>query len=198
MARANITGQQRDLVEDEGAILLSLIQGEQIELPIEIDFLEKADGKSYIFEAVIVEGNNDGTGEAPEAILNGGDQQTLTIRLCTYRGAWAGEIAYNAEEYVAHNDTYYRLMEGASRINALSPDNDPDFWEEFEPSNVFVQFPKTLSVTPAWATQPTVNKPVYGFFELSVTEPVGVTYQRTWKPIRGMVEIRFSPTEMVS
>jgi hypothetical protein len=48
-----------------------------------------------------------------------------------------------------------------------------------------------------YAVTPTANTPVYGFFELRVTEPSGGVYTRTWKPVRGMVEILFSPTDLV-
>ncbi len=59
-------------------------------------------------------------------------------------------------------------------------------------SRVYLQFPKNLAAN--WTVAPSVNYPVYGFFEMRVTEPVDSVFRRTWKPIRGMVEILFSPT----
>ena len=48
-----------------------------------------------------------------------------------------------------------------------------------------------------YQVQPSVAGSTYGFFELRVTEPANPIFARTWKPIRGMVEIQFSPTDIV-
>jgi hypothetical protein len=60
---------------------------------------------------------------------------------------------------------------------------------------VYIQFPDDLAG--GWAVQPGVNFNTYGFFELRVTEPLDAILTHTWKPVRGMVEMLFSPTEAV-
>jgi hypothetical protein len=68
-------------------------------------------------------------------------------------------------------------------------------WELTTANTLFVQFPAALSTD--WSQQPTVDTPVYGYFELRVTEPGIHSFPQTWKPVRGAVEISFSPTQLV-
>jgi hypothetical protein len=62
--------------------------------------------------------------------------------------------------------------------------------------NVFkLVFPETLIST--WSTAPLPNKPVYGFFGIEIAD-VGVgSAQQIWKPVRGLVEVLYSPTEAI-
>lgn len=195
MARTNITSTTIDLQEDNGNVLWSFIQGEQLEFPIILDFLLDTDG--YTFEAVIVEALNViNQGGAPDFIKPGGIQTILVVRVPVARGAWNGAVAYNREDYVPYNNLFYKLKSGAGRISAVAPSSDP-VWELYVPNKVYVQFPSNISILPEWTIQPTAAFNVYGFFELRVTEPTGGIYQKTWKPMRGAVELLFSPTELV-
>jgi hypothetical protein len=54
-----------------------------------------------------------------------------------------------------------------------------------------------IATLPAWVVQPSLVATIHGFFELRVTEPAGGVYQRTWKPMRGLVEFLYSPTAVV-
>jgi len=57
-----------------------------------------------------------------------------------------------------------------------------------------IVFPENLIST--WGESPLPNKPVYGFFGLEIADDgVGVN-QQIWKPVRGLVEILYSPTEV--
>ena len=78
-------------------------------------------------------------------------------------------------------------------MSAIPPKDDPR-WEEVSPTLVYLQFPESLGRD--WKVAPTVVGPVYGFVELRVTEPNNGVFRRTWKPVRGMVRIEFSPTEV--
>lgn len=64
------------------------------------------------------------------------------------------------------------------------------------PNKLYIQFPGTLATT--WAVKAQPNCPVHGYFELRVTEPVGGAFRKTWKPLRGVVQILFSPTNQVA
>jgi hypothetical protein len=119
---------------------------------------------------------------------------TLTVRVLTDRGTWDPLQAYNIEEIVWYQGVCYKLTSGTARVSAILPPAD-SYWVEWTPNKVYVQFPSTLASD--WAQDAEVGVPVYGFFEMRVTEPVDAVYQRTWKPIRGMVEVLFSPTEAV-
>jgi hypothetical protein len=193
MARTRITAATNDLIDDSGSILLSLVLGEQIEYPIILEFVDDVND-GYIFEAAVVEGLNDGVGSKPTTIQPAGIQEALTVRTCTNRGVWSAIAAYNIEEYVEYNTLHYKLSEGSARVNATPPDSDP-LWELFNPQTLYVQLPDTLGGN--YNVSPAVDAPIYGFLELRVTEPGTAIFQHTWKPVRGLIEILFSPTSLV-
>jgi hypothetical protein len=62
--------------------------------------------------------------------------------------------------------------------------------------NVFkLVFPETLTST--WSTAPLPNKPVYGFFGIEIADAGVGSAQQIWKPVRGLVEVLYSPTEAI-
>ncbi len=191
MARSYITNPTEDLITDSGAVLWSFIKGEQLEFPITLNFVEDVTA-GYTYEAKIIEANNvEGQVEAPSTVRPNGSVETLPMRIPTLRGNWQAIQAYNKEELVAYNGLHYKLVKGAARVSALTPDVDP-YWVVTSLSKVFIQFPKTVGFS--WAVQPQPGSSVYGFFELRVTEPEDSVFTRTWKPVRGMVQIMYSPT----
>lgn len=195
MARAALSETSTDLIQDSGSVLWSIVSGEQLEYPVTLNFVENVGAAGYVYEAVVVEALNVAEQtEKPTAIKPGGVQNTLTTRVPVSRGAWNGTQAYNHGEIVSYNGLWYRLLMGIARTSSTVPSADP-YWEETLPNTIYVQFPDSLGTT--WAVQPTVATNTYGFFELRVTEPFDGIYQRTWKPVRGMVEILFSPTSLV-
>jgi len=196
MARSRLTNTTQDLVTDSGAVLWSLVKGEQLEFPITVNFIEDASVKpidNYIYEAVVVEANNTPNQmERPNNVRVGGKKSTLFVRLPYFIGQWNAGSAYSKEEVVAYGQKYYKLLFGIARINSTSPDTDP-MWEETKLNKIYVQFPADLIAQ--WSVQPAVDSPVYGFFELRITEPTDLVFTRTFKPVRGMLEVLFSPTD---
>jgi len=193
MARSPLTPTTDDLITDGGSVLWSFIIGEQLEYPVVINFI--SDVTNYTLEAVVIEANNTATQtEAPSEIKQNGIQTTLTARKPNVIGTWAAVNAYNYEDVVLYSGLYYKLLSGTARVNATTPALDP-LWEVTTLNKIYLQFPSTLGST--WAQAPTVAVPVYGFFELRVTEPSNSILTRTWKPIRGLVELLFSPTHIV-
>ena len=194
MARSKLTNTTNDLINDGGAVLWSLVTGEQLEFPITLDFVEDVTA-GYEYEAVVVEADNISMQEVPPTtVKTGGVQTKLYVRVPIYRGVWQPSQAYNREEVVLYLDKYYKLNSGIARTNSTAPDVDP-LWLETTLNKVYLQFPASLGTD--WEVQPLVKSPSYGFFELRVTEPVDGIFRRTWKPVRGMVQILFSPTELV-
>lgn len=194
MARSRLINTTDDLVTDSGAVLWSFVKGEQLEFPITMNFVEDVTA-GYTYEGIVVEAANISLqSERPTAVKDGGIQTQLNIRVPTNRGNWDAPQAYNREEIVKYSGKYYRLVAGVARANSTTPDVDPQ-WAETTLDKVYLQFPKTLASN--WAVAPLVNSPVYGFFELRVTEPADSVFRRTWKPVRGMVEVLFSPTYSV-
>jgi hypothetical protein len=194
MARSRLINPTNDLINDGGSVLWSFVKGEQLEFPVTINFIANAtDG--YTYEAVVVEADNVALQESPPIAIKAlGVQTTLPIRIPVLVGAWTPVDAYSQAEVVSYNSKYYELSSGIARVSAVTPDLDP-FWFETGLNKVYVQFPATLGSL--WTVQATVGHPVYGFFELRITEPINPVFQKTWKPVRGMVEILFSPTDIV-
>ncbi len=199
MARSRLTQATNDLFSDVGAVLLSLIKGEQLEYPVTLDILTDASVKesnNYTYEAVVIEAKNVvGQTDIPTEVMPSAVQTALTVRLPIYVGEWNPATAYDKEEVIVYSGTYYKLLSGTARISSTPPSVD-SLWEETVLNKIYVQIPSTLAST--WSVQPMVDKPVYGFIELRVTEPTDPVFQKTWKPIRGMVEILFSPTDVVT
>jgi hypothetical protein len=195
MARSKIVEIGQDLMQDPGSVLFSFVQGEQLELPVSVDFIENI-GIGYTFEAVVVEALNEvDQANKPTQIKPGGIQTVLLTRVPQDRGIWSQFASYNKEDVCLYGGLYYKLYNGLQYQSATTPDQDL-LWVPYSPNIVNIQFPKTLSLN--WSQAPTTVTPVYGFFELRVTEPTNTIFTHTWKPVRGMIEIHFSPTELVT
>jgi hypothetical protein len=119
-----------------------------------------------------------------------GDKTNIVIRQLVDAGIWDEASAYNAGELVSYGALYYMLRRGVARTSAIVPSEDPE-WIETPKNTLFLRFPGTLG--DGWNVQPSVGWSTYGFFELSVKEPVTYAFQRCWKPVRGMVQLLFSP-----
>jgi len=199
MARSRLTDPTLDLVTDAGAVLWSMVKGEQMEFPITLNFISDASVKSsgnYVYEAVVVEAKNvAGQEDKPTLVQPSGVTTRLFVRLPRYIGVWTATQAYNKEEVILYNGLYYKLLSGVARVSATTPDLDTK-WEVTTLNKIYVQFPSTLGT--GWAVQPLASSATYGFFELRVTEPTDAVFTRTFKPVRGMVEILFSPTDETS
>jgi len=176
-----------------------MVKGEQMEFPITLNFIADASVKAsgnYIYEAVVVEAKNiSGQSDKPTLVQPGGVTTRLFVRLPRYLGVWSAAAAYNKEEVVLYAGIYYKLTGGIARISAIAPDLD-EKWEITTLNKIYVQFPSTLGT--GWTVQPLADSASYGFFELRVTEPADAVYTRTFKPVRGMIEILFSPTDETS
>ncbi len=197
MARSKITLVTDDLVSDSGSVLFSFVKGEQVEFPVQLNLVQDVTIPGFEFEAVVVEAENvSGQPDKPASVKTDGVQTVLGVRIPTYLGVWSNATTYNYEDVVKHGTLYYKLISGVNYLSATSPDQDPAHWVETALNILYVQFPSSLGAT--YAVQPLPSSQVYGFFELRVTEPNNAVYRRTWKPVRGMVEIHFSPTDAVS
>jgi len=144
MARSKITSSSKDLIDDNGAVLISVIRGEQIHIELTLSWLTNLQG--YTILAKVQEGQNNVLGTIPTAIQPSGVVTTLPL------------------------------------LNPLITDN-----------KITLVIPQTLGT--GWAIAPSPDKPVYGFIELEVADTGVGNQQQIWKPFRGLVEIRYSPTE---
>jgi len=146
MPRSKITSQSKDIITDDGSVLVSLIKGEQTRLEVTLNWLTNLAG--YTILSKIIEADNvQSSGTIPATAASSPTVTTLTI------------------------------------IDSTPTDN------KFE-----IVFPQTLIDN--WDTYPIPDKPVYGFIDLEVTDTGVGTNQQIWKPLRGVVEVRYSPTEI--
>jgi hypothetical protein len=61
--------------------------------------------------------------------------------------------------------------------------------------NIFdIVIPQDLVDT--WNTFPAPDKPIYGFIDLEIADTGVGNNQQIWKPMRGLIEVRYSPTEI--
>ena len=201
MARSSLTAAGTDLTTDGGAVLWSIIRGEQLEFPVVLSFIKDApfQGQNpcsfYTLEAVVIEAlNKVGQGSNPSEVQPGGIQDVLSIRIPPYKGTHNLASTYQRGEVVLSNGLYYELLGGPNYSNAVAPETD-DMWMLTTLNRIYLQFPETLGAN--YSVIPVIGTHTYGFFELRVTEPTGGVYQSTWKPVRGMLEFLFSPTDVV-
>ena len=146
MSRSKITSSSKDLIVDDGSVLVSIIKGEQIQLNLTLSWLTNI--SDYIIFSKVVEAENDGSGTIPTSIRSNGVVTELPI--------------------------------------LDKEDSDNSF---------ILVIPQTLGST--WTIQPAPDKPVYGFIDLEVQDTGFGDRQQIWKPFRGLIEIRYSPTEEV-
>jgi hypothetical protein len=197
MARSRLTSTSVDIVTDVGAVLWSMVLGEALEFPITLNFIadatQKTAGANYLYEAVVVEAKNiNGQQDFPTVIQPSGRTTTLFVRQPKFIGTWTLASTYNKEEIVLHSGNYYKLIQGVGTNGTSAPSIDTARWTPTVLNKIYVQFPSTLGSD--WAIKPLADSAVYGFFELRVTEPSDPVFTRTFKPVRGLVELLFSPT----
>ena len=192
MARDRISTSTKDLTSDGGSVLLSIVVGEQLELPVTLDMVAVANS-DYTYEAVLVEGLNTADGKLPLGIQPAGVIDILPTRECEYNNTWVATTAYDREDVVDYGDDSYRLMTGSGRISSITPDTD-ELWTLHDKRIMYIQFESTLIT--GYVAPPIPDKPIYAFLELRVTEVADSIFINTWKPVRGLVEFLFSPTEL--
>jgi len=144
MARSSITSASKDLISDNGAILASIVDGEQIQLELTLNWLTNLTG--YTLKATVIEANNLGDGKIPTTVKVGGVITQLPI-----------------VDDVTTDNTFKLIL------------------------------PEELIST--WSVQPSPDRPVYGFMELEVRDPGIGNLKQICKPVRGLVEVLYSPTE---
>jgi hypothetical protein len=146
MGRSRITSPSKDSVTDNGTALISIVDGEQIQITITLNWMTSLVGATVF--AKVVEGNNDGAGTVPLTAQVGGIVTTLPI------------------------------------IDSNTADN-----------TFILVLPETL--IDGWSVQPNADSPVYGFIGLEVDDGGVGDARQVWKPMRGLVEVLYSPSEAV-
>lgn len=195
MSRTAITSTSQNVGVDNGGTLFSFVLGEQLTFAVTLSFLTSLNG--YTTEAVVMEALNVADDPSiPKAVRPNGVNTTLAVYIPPERGNWGAGGSYSKDDVVYYNNKYYKLKSGTNRISSTTPDVDTLYWEEYTPNKIFLRFPMTMGST--WAVKPTPETPVHGYFELRVTEPSGTPFPQTWKPLRGVVELLFSPTDLVN
>jgi len=148
MARSRINSKSKDLIKDNGSVLVSVVEGEQIHMGVTLGWLTNLSG--YTITAKIVEADSSSINHTdptslPTAKQSGGQVTTLPI------------------------------------IDADATDNT---------FNIVI--PEDL--VSLYVTQPSPEKPAYGWIGVEVADTGIGNAQQIWKPMRGLVEILYSPS----
>jgi hypothetical protein len=79
MARSKINSASKDLIEDNGAVLISVVEGEQIHMDMTLNWLTSLSG--YTVTAKVVEADMSGvaSGSYPTVVKSGGQVTTLDL-----------------------------------------------------------------------------------------------------------------------
>jgi len=151
MARSRINSKSKDLIKDNGSVLVSVVEGEQIHMGVTLGWLTNLSG--YTITAKIV--------EADSSSLVHTDATSLPLS-----------------------------KQAGGQIRTL-PIIDADVTD-----NTFnIVIPEDLVAL--YVTQPSPEKPAYGWIGVEVADTGAGNAQQIWKPMRGLVEILYSPSEEV-
>jgi hypothetical protein len=160
MARSGISSTSNDIFDDNGATMISVVRGEQLQIVIQIGWVTNLNG--YNVHARLVEGINAGGGR-PTGVKPGG-----ITRLLTKLNGFIRDVD--------DSDNTFKMVIPYDLCSGMSP-------------------------------QPVPDQPVYMYLDLEVGEPgtgpdanpLGSSAApdlQVWKPVRGLVEISYSPTEV--
>jgi hypothetical protein len=146
MARSKINSASKDLIEDDGSVLVSVVEGEQIHMDVTLNWLTNLTGYTITCKVVEADSSNLTKGSYPTQEVTNGQITTLDIL--------DSDITDNQFKIVIPED-----------------------------------------LIDSWTTQPAPEKPTYGWIGLEIRD-VGVgNEQQIWKPMRGLVEVLYSPSE---
>lgn len=162
MARAKISDTTSSIVNDSGAAMFSIVNGEQLHIQFAISWIEDLTG--YNVFANVVEGQNDGTGAKPSGLKSFGVKRLLSKANGLIRG-------------VDDGDNKFTIVIPWDLAAGFSPQPKPD-------KSVFAYIDIEI------------GEPGTGSADSPVGNPAAPDLQ-VWKPVKGLVEIMFSPTETI-
>lgn len=188
MARADINKPTVDPIVDEGSVLYSFIMTERTYQEVELSFVE--DITQFTVTASFIEANNVlGVEEVPDTVKPGATSKVLTCVLPVIKGDYDPAAQYEQGDYVSHNGSNWRAEPGTSNAVTLPEPSDAEpKWAKSNPNTVQVLFDETLGKD--FAVQPTVTTPVYGFFQLKLTQKS--TKAQVFIPVRGVVALHYA------
>jgi hypothetical protein len=194
MSRTKLTVAGTDLVTDSGNVSWSFIKGEQLEMPVDLALLGGAPNQNFIFECDYVESTGD-------TVTPLGAKGSITVRYLRHRGAWSATGEYSPGDCCVYDGKGY-MRSGTTGINATPPASSP-LWSQTSVNTVFLQFKSDFVNN--FVRQPAVGAAATAFFELAVKEQltavespnVNNLMPRIWKPVRGRIEVLYSPTSEV-
>ena len=79
MARSKINSASKDLIDDNGAVLISVVEGEQIHMDMTLNWLTSLVGYTVTAKVVEADMSGVGSGSYPTVVKAGGQVTTLTL-----------------------------------------------------------------------------------------------------------------------
>ena len=120
MARSRLIDPANDLITDGGAVLWSFIQGEQLEFPITLGFIDNIlitdaivnnPSYGYIVEAKVFEADNLANQTSrPTSVKSDGMVTPIKVRIPYYKGSWTSGIVCIREDVVLYNQIYFYFL----------------------------------------------------------------------------------------
>lgn len=150
MARSRINSRSKDLITDDGSVLVSVVEGEQIHVDITLNWITNLSGYTITVKVVEADSSN--------LDYNNGELPT--------------------EEQVGGQITTLELIDDDITDNTFK-----------------IVIPENL--IDSWVTQPLPEKPAYGWIGMEVRDGGTGKQAQVWKPMRGLVEVLYSPSESV-
>ena len=194
-------------------LLQSLIQGEQLRTQVALNWFENLNGANI--RARVVEADNsaliysNGTAaQYPTMVKSGVNRQNLAIRYQYRAGSGTGGTVLTSDytvvlpedgtnipaptvgDTVATEWVQYAVT-GEYRIS-LTGDFATNCFEIIWDDRISQQHTQGSTNIAAWSPAPEPNRPVYGFFGLEVRDSGSGETQQIWKPLRGLIEVRYS------
>lgn len=171
MARSRITQQGIQITNDNGAILQSLVVGEQLRTSVELKFFTTLRGASIA--ARLIEADNSSlsySGGVPDEYPN-----------AVKAGA---TVKYLPWLYQTSSDSDSETLVDTDELTVVSLDSD-------YVTNQF-QIIWDQDIAEGFDPQPRPDRPVYAFFALEVRDGGTGDKQQIYKPLRGLIELRYS------
>ena len=181
MARSRITQRGVDITRDNGAILQSLIAGEQIRTEVTLRFftslhgatirarLKEADNTN-LADGSLIEYSNGVPSAYPNQVKAGGQERNLSI----------------CYQYGPGEDSDRVAVPDSNGFITIHYPTHPDY------TNNKFQIIWDDQITTLFDPQPLPDRPVYAFFGLEVRDTGEGEKQQIYKPMRGLIELRYS------
>ena len=179
MARSQITRANLDQTSDTGTLLQSLIRGEQLQTNVALGWFTNINGVTLTPRLIEADMTNvsfsNGRAEPyPSTVRSGA--QSMQLPICyQFRAASGpgGTVVDGDLRTESANTPYTIALDTGFTSNSFTI-----IWDD--------------AIGTGWQQAPRPDRPSYAFFELEVRDTGAGDKQQIYKPLRGLIEVRYS------